>query len=316
MRIALEPRLHDAARHRQRGRRVRRRGREAGGREAGSSRGRGCSSRPRRSAPTGAYGPAGYAWELRAAQGRRDVRRAGRLPQGGARPDRARRRLDQGLRRPLLLQAPRTAASQPAQLHARRSSTAIVDQAHRTRRKVAAHSITPTGHRLALAAGVDSIEHGDVLDDATIRTMVERGVFWCPTLTVTEFVAGPRSQTNPIWERAAPGGARHLPARARGRRADRARHRRRRLPLGRDQPGRGAPPLRRARDDALAGAARGDGRTRRRCWASAGELGTFAPGARADLVAMAGDPLADITATERVAFVMKDGVVVADRRGK
>lgn len=42
----------------------------------------------------------------------------------------------------------------------------------------------------------------------------------------------------------------------------------------------------------------------------AGTLGVIAPGARADLVAMRDDPLKDITATERVAFVMKDGVVV------
>src|SRR5262245_7944619 len=60
--------------------------------------------------------------------------------------------------------------------------TAIVDQAHRTRVKVAAHSITPTGHAIALAAGVDSIEHGDVLDDASIAAMAKRRVFWCPTL--------------------------------------------------------------------------------------------------------------------------------------
>ncbi|MGZ3446593.1 MAG: amidohydrolase family protein, partial [Myxococcaceae bacterium] len=44
---------------------------------------------------------------------------------------------------------------------------AIVDQAHRTNRRVAAHSMTPSGHAIALAAGVDSIEHGDVIDDAT-----------------------------------------------------------------------------------------------------------------------------------------------------
>jgi imidazolonepropionase-like amidohydrolase len=42
----------------------------------------------------------------------------------------------------------------------------------------------------------------------------------------------------------------------------------------------------------------------------AGTLGTIAPGARADLVAMSDDPLSDITVTERVAFVMKDGVVI------
>jgi len=41
-----------------------------------------------------------------------------------------------------------------------------------------------------------------------------------------------------------------------------------------------------------------------------GELGTLAPGARADVVALAGDPIADIGATEDVVFVMKDGVVV------
>jgi imidazolonepropionase-like amidohydrolase len=41
-----------------------------------------------------------------------------------------------------------------------------------------------------------------------------------------------------------------------------------------------------------------------------GNLGTIAPGARADIVAMPDDPLQDITATERVSFVMKDGIVV------
>ena len=76
---------------------------------------------------------------------------------------------------------------------------AIVDQAHRTRRKVAAHTITPSGHAIALAAGVDTIEHGDVLDDATIRTMAEKKVYLCPTLTVMDYVAAPRSKTNPIW---------------------------------------------------------------------------------------------------------------------
>ncbi len=76
---------------------------------------------------------------------------------------------------------------------------AIVDEAHRLRRKVAAHSITPDGHRAALAAGADSLEHGDVLDAATIRAMAERGVPYCPTLTAGDAVRGPRSVENPIW---------------------------------------------------------------------------------------------------------------------
>ena len=122
--------------------------------------------------------------------------------------------------------------------------TAIVDQAHRTRRKVAAHSMTPTGHEIALAAGVDSIEHGDVFDDATVSAMAQRKVYWCPTLTVSEFVAGPRSVDQPDLVRPA---GRHqglVPPRAQGGRADRARHRRRRVRLGQDQPGGGVPPLR------------------------------------------------------------------------
>ncbi len=76
---------------------------------------------------------------------------------------------------------------------------AIVDEAHRLRRRAAAHSMTPTGHHIALGAGIDSIEHGDALDDESIRLMVEKKVPYCPTITVADFVKGPRSKTNPIW---------------------------------------------------------------------------------------------------------------------
>ena len=64
--------------------------------------------------------------------------------------------------------------------------SAIVDQAHRTNRRVAAHSITPTGHAIALAAGVDSIEHGLYVTEATFRLMAQRGVAYVPTLLVYE----------------------------------------------------------------------------------------------------------------------------------
>jgi imidazolonepropionase-like amidohydrolase len=39
------------------------------------------------------------------------------------------------------------------------------------------------------------------------------------------------------------------------------------------------------------------------------EIGAIAPGRKADLIAVAGDPLADVSVLEKVAFVMKDGVV-------
>jgi imidazolonepropionase-like amidohydrolase len=187
--------------------------------------------------------------------------------------------------------------------------TAIVDQAHRTRHKVAAHSITPTGHAIGLAAGVDSIEHGDVLDDVTIATMVERRVFWCPTLTVTDYVAGPRSVTNPIWD------ALRNAAHDSFRRALAAG-----VPivLGTDAGGfpwteiNEAEELRRYVELGMTPwqALRTTTVTAAEMLGQVGTLGTIAPGARADIVAMVDDPLQDITAPERVSFVMKDGVVV------
>ena len=188
--------------------------------------------------------------------------------------------------------------------------TAIVDQAHRTRGvKVAAHSITPTGHAIALAAGVDSIEHGDVLDDATIAAMAKRRVFLCPTLTVTDYVAEPRAKTNPIW--------RDLQQTAKDsfRRALAAGVP---IALGTDVGGFPWDEINQAEElhryVALGmtpwQALRSATVTAAEMLGEPGSLGTVAPGARADLIAMPDDPLRDITATERVSFVMKAGVVI------
>jgi len=187
--------------------------------------------------------------------------------------------------------------------------TAIVDQAHRTRRMVAAHSITPTGHAIALAAGVDSIEHGDVLDEDTLTAMVERRVYWCPTLTVTDFVAGPRSTANPIWE------ALRNAAHDSFRRALTAG-----VPivLGTDAGGfpwdeiNQAEELRRYVELGMTPwqALRSTTVTAAEMLGKSETLGTITPGALADIIAMPDDPLQDITATERVTFVMKEGIVV------
>ena len=187
---------------------------------------------------------------------------------------------------------------------------AIVDQAHRTRRKVASHSITPTGHALSLGAGVDSIEHGDILDDASLETMARRRVYWCPTLTVGEFVAGPRSVTNPIWNDLRDA------ARASFRKALAAG-----VPIvaGTDAGGfpwdgpHQAEELRHYVELGMTPwqALRTATTTAAEMLGQAGVLGTIAPGAKADIVAVTGDPLRDITATERVSFVMKNGQVVS-----
>ena len=77
---------------------------------------------------------------------------------------------------------------------------AITDEAHRQGAKVAAHAIGRNGIRNAIEAGFNSIEHGDGFDDELIALAVKKNVYWCPTMLVTEYVAGPRTAAgNPFW---------------------------------------------------------------------------------------------------------------------
>ncbi len=129
---------------------------------------------------------------------------------------------------------------------------AVVSEAHAHGVKVAAHARSDTGLRIAIAAGVDSIEHGDSIRPEAAQEMARKGIFLVPTLTVVaDYVAGPR---------AAAGCAicadigedprevlRQLPQ---GGSQDRLRHRRRRLSVDRDQPGEGVRVRGQARHDA------------------------------------------------------------------
>jgi imidazolonepropionase-like amidohydrolase len=65
---------------------------------------------------------------------------------------------------------------------------AIVQEAHAWKRKVAAHSHGDVAARLAVEAGVDSIEHGSFLTDATLKLMKARGVYLVPTRTTVVFI--------------------------------------------------------------------------------------------------------------------------------
>ena len=65
---------------------------------------------------------------------------------------------------------------------------AIVADAHRLGRKVAAHAHGAEGVRWASEAGVDSIEHGHFMDDAAIATMKKNGTYLVPTLFLTEYM--------------------------------------------------------------------------------------------------------------------------------
>lgn len=77
--------------------------------------------------------------------------------------------------------------------------SAVTDEATRSRKPVAAHAVTPDGILYAVKAGVRSIEHGFGMNDECIKLMAEKGVFWCPTIYVVDFVAKGRAEEgNPI----------------------------------------------------------------------------------------------------------------------
>ncbi len=183
-------------------------------------------------------------------------------------------------------------------------ANAIVDEAHRLRKKVAAHSITRAGHQLALTAGADSLEHADVLDDQTIRELVAKGTWIVPTFTVTDYVAAPRGGVWPAlmkahdetFRKAVQAGVK--------------------VAFGTDAGGfpwsinqakefaymvkNGMTPMQAIQSATSAAATLLDVQDK---------IGSIEPGKLADIVAVPGDPLADVTLLEKVNFVMKDGVV-------
>src|SRR5215210_1599067 len=77
---------------------------------------------------------------------------------------------------------------------------AMVDEAHRLGRRVAAHAMGWDGINASLKVGVDSIEHGYGLDEALMDRMIRQGVYWCPTIYVGVYVAEGRAAAGaPIW---------------------------------------------------------------------------------------------------------------------
>jgi imidazolonepropionase-like amidohydrolase len=185
---------------------------------------------------------------------------------------------------------------------------AIVDEAHRQGKRVAAHAMAPRGIGRALDAGVDSIEHGVGLDPPTAARMKAKGVAWCPTLTVAQRVAPARAaEGSAVWERI-PGF--HAKAFAAALAAGVT------IVFGTDAGGfswsepqgeefvwmvrHGMSPAQalRAATSVAAG-----------LLGLEKEVGRVAPGFRADLVAVPGDPLRDIAVMKRVGFVMTGGVV-------
>jgi imidazolonepropionase-like amidohydrolase len=189
----------------------------------------------------------------------------------------------------------------------------IIETAHQLGRRVSAHAHGLAGINAALTAGVDSIEHGSFLDDASIDLFLKHGAFHTPTLiagaTVLGMAQGGVVLTPAQREKALVVGEQIKAALARTYRAGVN------ISFGTDM-GVG-PHGENAREFALmveAGMRNAD--AIKAATVTAAELldlsdtvGTLAPGKSADLIAVAGDPLSDITELERVKFVMAQGQV-------
>jgi imidazolonepropionase-like amidohydrolase len=182
---------------------------------------------------------------------------------------------------------------------------AIVDEAHRLGRNVAAHAIGSDGIAAALRAGVNTIEHGDGMTDSLIDVLVKRGVYWVPTVTVSRYVAGPR------------GGPWSAMVEHQRLAIQRAMKKGVKIVLGTDVGGFPWTELNEAKEFEYyvqygmtpMQAIKSGTSLAAELLGQQNNFGAVAPGLAADLVAVAGDPLKDITELQRVRFVMKGGQV-------
>jgi imidazolonepropionase-like amidohydrolase len=194
---------------------------------------------------------------------------------------------------------------------------ALVDEAHRLRKRAAAHAHGAEGAKVAVRAGIDSIEHGSFLDDEALALMKQKGTYFVPTLMAAEYAGGRRSKRQYPPEIAAKAKA---ATEARSVAMRKAVQMGVRIAFGTDS---GVSPHgRNAEEFALlvehgltaAAALRAGTSVVAALLGLETEAGTLEPGKRADVVAVPGDPLKDITATERVFFVMRGGKVFRNDR--
>jgi imidazolonepropionase-like amidohydrolase len=186
---------------------------------------------------------------------------------------------------------------------------AMGEQTRMLRKKMAAHAVTRDGVLYAIEAGAASIEHGFALDDECIRVMVQKGIYWCPTIYVAVYVAEGRAQAgNPINKQM----LEELP-----KVFNKALKAGVKIAFGTDAGGFawtenqakefsymvkwGMTPMQAIKSATTVAA---------ELLGQSGQIGEISVGAYADIVAVKEDPLKDISAMERVSFVMKEGVPV------
>ncbi len=185
---------------------------------------------------------------------------------------------------------------------------AIVDETHRQRHKVASHAMALNGVHNSVEAGVDSIEHGNYIADTDLKTMVQKNIYYVPTIYVGEYVAQGRAAAGAkVWldmikiheetfRRALKAGVK--------------------IAFGTDVGGfdwgvnpavefpymvkYGMTPIQAVRSATTTAA---------EMLGMQNDVGSIAPDKYADIVAVKGDPLADITLLQHIDFVMKGGEV-------
>ena len=188
---------------------------------------------------------------------------------------------------------------------------ALVDESHRLRKKVAVHCHGDQAAKEAVASGVDSIEHGSFLKPETLTLMKNKGTFLTPTLLASEYIKGKLSQY--------PANVQAKAMAAYDARSEMFRNALKigvKISFGTDAAvfphGENAKEFKLMTDlgmspiDALKSATASDAEL----LGVAQKLGTLEKGKLADVIAMPGDPTQDITATERVSFVMKEGKII------
>ena len=189
--------------------------------------------------------------------------------------------------------------------------TALVDESHRLRKKVAVHCHGDQAAREAIEAGVDSIEHGSFMKPETLTMMKKKGTFLTPTLMASEWIMSKLDNYPPA-----------LQAKAKAATAARSEMFRNavkmgiKISFGTDAAvfphGQNAKEFKLMVDlgmsaiDALKSATGNDAEL----LGIGQKAGTLEKGKLADIIAMPGDPTSDITATERVSFVMKEGKII------
>ena len=214
-------------------------------------------------------------------------------------------------------------ADDDTQVLSRDEVAAIVQAAHRARVRVAAHATTPGGIQAAIDGGVDSIEHGDGATDAMLMTMRDRGIalvatMWAPE-ALRDIYLSARVMTDP--QRRTAESQLSAFTDSYSRLVQRAAKNGVRIVAGSDMwmryPGKTRGQATKTMFRALAGAGMSPAAVLRATTVDAAEVlgwrdrvGSLDAGRFADILAVRGDPLADVGALDAVTFVMKGGAVL------